>query len=186
MKIRDKAYRYALVAVVVCGGSMLRAEPGPDPDPASRGAQTMAKLSLTEMLTRSGELTGQVKGDLRHVQHLQDQARKQKDIIKLNCVNDKFVEIKAQANVFDTVRGELESLLGGADNSDRQGVFANVVSGAASVHKTRLEADSCIGEPELGKESSNGFDHPAFPVDPTLGNPFGNPVEPPGYASPYN
>ena len=44
----------------------------------------------------------------RYVKHLQEQARKDRDVIKLNCVNDKLVQMKPQMNMNDTARNALE------------------------------------------------------------------------------
>jgi hypothetical protein len=188
MKFRDKA-RNGFLLAALCGGTLLAGPNDPTelpPNPAVTVKATGAnKLSLTEMLTHSGDLDLQVKADLRHVHHLQEVARKQKDVIKLNCVNDKLVELKAQANLFDKFHHELETMLT-VDSPDRLTVYAGTLEGADSVHKARVGADSCAGEPELARESANGFEHPPFADDPTQGNPFQNPVEPPGYASPYN
>src|SRR5262245_17920888 len=187
MKFLDKPRRAGLVVAVLGLGSFLHAQPAPTdelPGQAPKPANQLSKLSLADMLTRGTEYANQVKVDLRHVKHLQYQARRLKDIIKLNCVTDKFVEIKAQANIFDQEHRDLEAMAG-TDAGDRYGVFDLVSTAAANVHKIRQEADGCVGEPEL-QESLNAFEHPPFPDDPTVGNPFGTGVEPPGYASPFN
>ena len=137
------------------------------------------------MLDRVKDLEVQVNDDLRHVKHLQEVARKQKDVIKLTCVNDKLIALKAEANIFDESRHGLQNVA--AEGSERFTVFASVTDGAQNVHKLRGEADACVGEPELAGESSNGVVHPVFPDDPTVGDPFQpGSVEPPGYASPFN
>jgi hypothetical protein len=112
-------------------------------------------------------------------------ARKQKDVIKLNCVNDKYVQMKPQTNIFDTYSSELNGALEG--NSDtRFTMFADVTVAAENVKKLRQEADVCVGEPELSTSEYPpevvGPDGIVSPGD----NPFDNGIEPPGYASPYN
>jgi hypothetical protein len=185
MKFTTKA-RNSLLLAAITAGSYLYAQPADNSDTSTilKGTTT-SKLSLTEMLTHSGELDQRVKGDLRHVKHLQEIARKQKDIIKLNCINDKLIEIKAQANLFDRFHHELDGMLAG-NSSERVTVYAEVVEASENVHKGRAGADACAGEPELAREATNGYEHPPFPDDPTIGNPFSPGVEPPGYASPFN
>src|SRR5690242_18713236 len=57
--------------------------------------------SLTEIQVRAQAIHGAALDDLRHTDHLQTIARKEKDVIKLNCVNDKLVQIKPQINLIE-------------------------------------------------------------------------------------
>lgn len=185
MKSLAKRWSYVLLVAAIGGGTLLAQPAGPSQAPSTPiDIQAGIHLSQAEMLDRATELDRQINDDLRHVRHLQDVARKQKDVIKLTCVNDKFITLKGQANVFDEVRRDLQSL--SPDNNDRFTIYASLTQGAESAHKLRGEADACVGEPELAGESSNVFTHPNFPDDPTQGNPFNPGVEPPGYASPFN
>jgi hypothetical protein len=139
-------------------------------------------LSPAEVQTRVGIFHEQTRSDARHVQHLQQVARKEKDVIKLNCVNDKLVQIKPQMNLVDAGESELE----GSTDATRMGVFDSIAQAAESIRRLREEADQCIGEPVTsGGDSSNSFTGPTAPDDPTRGLP-GNDIEPPAYASPFN
>jgi hypothetical protein len=139
-------------------------------------------LTLPDMQMRVRQLHEQTRIDARHIQHLQQIARKEKDIIKLNCVNDKLVQVKPQMNIADTGEAELE----GAKDTDRLTIFEGISQAAENVRRLREEADQCIGEPiAQGSESSNSFTGPQIPDDPTKGF-GGGPIEPPVYASPFN
>lgn len=139
-------------------------------------------ITLGDLQLRVRQLHDQTRADARHVQHLQLIARKEKDVIKLNCVNDKLVQLKPQMNIADAAEAELDS----AKDSDRIAIFDGISQAADNVHRLREEADQCIGEPVgTGGESSNSFTGPKEQDDPTKG--FGDTtIEPPGYASPYN
>ncbi|MDQ3363877.1 MAG: hypothetical protein M3680_00390 [Myxococcota bacterium] len=136
------------------------------------------------MTTESAELQTQVRTDVRHVLHLQEMARKSKDIIKLSCVNDAYIAMKAEANMFDESRLQLEVTLASA-RDERFTVFTQVSTRANNVRVLREIADRCVGETDLA-ESANDYTSPEFPDDPTKGDAFDPPIEPPGYASPYN
>ncbi|MDQ3339389.1 MAG: hypothetical protein M4D80_29850 [Myxococcota bacterium] len=133
------------------------------------------------------ELEAQVRVDTQHVQHLQAQARVEKDVIKLSCINDKMVKLKAEANLFDKARGELTAVL---ETDNRGSALVLVEDGAGKVHELRLEADRCSGKIDLPMgDTGNSFTPPIIPDDPTTGLPFednGTVLEPPGYASPYS
>jgi hypothetical protein len=175
-----------LATLVVGTGAVLYAAPDGG-DIGGSGSATLAtaadtQLSFSEMLSRSKLLHDGMLSDLRHVVVLQQKARKEKDIIKLNCVNDKLVMIKPEMNIEEQSQLSLE---GSSDGADRPSLFAEVRTSAESVRRLRDEADQCIGEPQISSESSNGYTHPDIPDSP-YGQPFSPELEPPGYASPFN
>ena len=160
--------------------------PAPPAAPVADSPPTI-QLSGAEMSRRTVELEGQVRVDLQHVEYLQATERKKQDVIKLSCVNDKFVKLKAEANLFDIARNELNVSING---DGRFAAFPHVVESADRAHKVRNEADQCAGELELLRETtSNGsYTHPVIPDDPTVSVPFEGItlVEDPGYASPFD
>src|ERR1051325_7813783 len=129
-------------------------------------AGVSAQLSVLDIQNRVHQLHEQTRADARHIQHLQQMARKEKDIIKLDCVNDKLVQVTPQMNIADAAEAELES----SRDTDRMVIFETVSQATENVRRLREEADQCIGEPlQLGSESSNSFTGPQAPDDPTKG-----------------
>ena len=168
--------------------------PSPGGGPAA-GADSSAKpakvvkLSLPEMVAQSETIEGQIKADMRHVLHLQTKARQAKDVIKLSCINDKLVQLKAQVNIFDSAHASLKAgLEAGGSSDDKQTTYGEVTATAAAIKTLRAEADICVGEPELFKqESSSEVRRPEIVDDPGGIDPFTEgPFEPPAYASPFN
>jgi hypothetical protein len=117
---------------------------------------------------------------LRHVLYLREMARKEKDIIKLSCINDKLVMLKAQVNVVERLQ---------TDEMTNPGIASQITQAGVQIHSLRDEADGCAGDQLGGSlESSNSFTGPTPPDNP-FGNPFepvGGVIEPPGYASPFD
>ena len=145
-------------------------------------ANRRAKAVLLWETEAAAEEAEQTRADARHIQHLQQLARKEKDVIKLNCVNDKLVQVKPQMNIADRAESDLET----ASDASRMAVFDQISQAAENVRRLREEADQCIGEPiQTGGDSSNSFTGPNAPDDPTKGF-TGNEIEPPGYASPFD
>lgn len=190
MRSLNKGWLIPVVAVAAgfVGTAILHADPDPnEPATHTTTGSTLGKISPADMSVRIGQLEVQVKDDGRHVLHLQAFARKQKDVIKLNCINDKLIQLKAQQNIFDGVHNELSPLLSsGTDTPNRYSLFGEITLGAENIHKLRQEADACVGEPEILGETANSFVGPTLPDDPTKGDVWGTGVEPPGYASPFN
>lgn len=168
------------ILCLVGGAAALRADTAPPP--------AKPTLSVADMTARSADIKKKIEADYQHVLYTREQAKKQKDVIKLSCVNDKLVQIKAQMNIADETNDQLQAALtSGSD--ERNTLFTTLSTTGNDVHLLREQAAACIGEPELYKqEAGNGFVAPDVPDDPTHtpegndGN-YGN--EPPAYASPY-
>lgn len=148
---------------------------------ATMYADPSTGASYNEAIARVITIHESVQADFHHVLELQVHTRREKDVIKLNCVNDKLVEMKPQMNVVDRLQIELQS---GRDSGDTS-ALASVVQAGDSVHRLREQADQCVGERVLATESSSEFTHPNIPDDPNT-NTWGTSVEPPAYASPFN
>jgi hypothetical protein len=166
----------------VSGAGPASASAAAQPGTTSATGTVTVALPAVEIQARVQVFLEQTRADARHIMHLQQIARKEKDVIKLNCVNDKLVQVKPELNIIDNGVSELES----ATDANRMTVFEGIAAAAENIRHLREEADQCIGEPvQTGGDSSNSFTGPDMPDDPTKG--FSGPeLEPPGYASPYN
>jgi hypothetical protein len=164
------AWKITPLLLLVGGMATLRADtPAP------------AVANQTDYTAQAAQIRQQIQTDARYVLYLQALAHKQKDVIKLNCVNDKLILIKGEQNVADSANDQLQSP--GEDHSEP---FARLQRAGESAHNLRQEAAACVGETELSKQESGGeFSHPEFVDDPTL-IPFAEYVEPPAFASPFN
>ena len=197
MRLLNKSWLMVALAVGLSTGSMTYAQ-APDPTAGSASAEgtaevsvsgtTTVKISAAEMATQLGTLQTQTREDLQHVLHLQALARKDKDVIKLNCINDKLVQMKAQMNIFDNASQSLTGALGSAGD-ERHTLYVEVTLAGENIKRIRAEADVCAGEDLLRQESSSSFSSPDIIDDPTTWDPDWDPstpdVEPPIYASPY-
>jgi hypothetical protein len=168
------------VLCLLAGAAVLRADT--TPAPAAR------PLTVGEMTTQAADIRSKIDTDYQYVLYIKEQAKKQKDVIKLSCVNDKLVQLKAQMNIADERNDQLQAALTrGSD--ERGGLFSQLNESGNAIHLLREAAAACIGEPELYKqEAANNYVRPEIPDDPAQtpeSNPEVGPVEPPGYASPY-
>lgn len=152
------------------------------PSATAEKATPASNLSPEEMRENAQELRAQVRTAIQYMQAQQTKARKQQDIIKLTCVNDKFIKLKAQANLFDQAQRDLLSAF---DTNGRTNAYERVTKTANDIRAISEEAAVCIGEPQLGSESESGYTAPEIIDNPTQGLPFDVEVEPPAFASPY-
>ena len=148
-------------------------------------------LTPSEMKVHADKMKKDIEEDMRHVLHLQALARKEKDVIKLTCINDKLVQIKAQQNLFDTANLQLDTQVTASDESPKT-TYAELEKASADIKKLRGEADGCAGELEMYKQESKAdFTRPDL-EDPTNNDTFNPPelgdkpeVDVPGFATPF-
>lgn len=178
-----KSFKKYAMLTALFSAAVVQAQTAPPPPKTATTAQ---------MQTASEQIKQQIDDDLRHVLHLQALARKGKDVIKLTCINDKLVQIKAQMDLYDNAKLQLDSAISNGDGTAPT-VFEDVTKTGNDVKKLRGEADGCAGELELYKqESATNVERPPDLDDPTQGDPgfgggddSGGGVEPPGYATPF-
>jgi hypothetical protein len=141
-------------------------------------------LSPSEMAARATTIRTQILEDSQKVIALREQARKLKDVIKLDCVNDKQVQIKAEMNLADMANDQLQGALQ-KSTDDRQSAFSQLVGAGDAVRRLREEAAACISDVELFKQEQGGTaESPDIVDDPTQTDPFGGgELEPPMSAS---
>jgi hypothetical protein len=198
-----------LTLVLAIGGGSLFAAPGDGDDGDGKGKAAKAardgdkgdgkdskdkkkkerpvtSLSVEDMQSQLTVAADKIKVDVRHVMHLRELARKQKDVIKLTCVNDKLIQIKAQQNIFGAAQVQLQAALSDGQG-DRFALFTQASEDASAIRKLREEADACLGEGDLSpSETDVDYTSPDIVDDPTkAGDVFQSGVEPPGYASPF-
>jgi len=181
----------ALVVGLLVAGSSLQAQSREDSPSEPTGdvggpSAKDAQLSPDEMESRVRALTAQGENHRARVEQLKAEARKNKDVIKLNCINDKLLQVKQLLNIMDDSASRLSVAISTGEESERIHRFSVVSISAEKVSTLREEAEACIGEEisYLGPTNID-VDEPDVPDDPTVNDPFDDDVvEPPGYASP--
>ena len=155
------------------------------PPTAPAPGSSQSQLTPTEMQAQASDIIGQSNDAYQTVLALRESARRQQDVIKLNCINNKLVQLKAQLNIADNENSDLDAAIAG--NTDaRFTTFANLKDTGAAILKLREDAKACVGQVELLKQESGVLvTHPRFPDQPQPIDPYSGEVEPPAYASPF-
>src|SRR5687768_15084784 len=112
----------------------------------SASAGVNAKLSADEMTRQGDTLLAEIEAAQNHLVGLQKSARDAKDIIKLNRINDKLLQLKQLANIADTGRAHLGAAIASQNEGERYHQFSIVTLSAEKARVLRGEADACIGE----------------------------------------
>ena len=177
--------------LIAATGSLIAAAPGGiDEDagdsvsiPGGKGAQ----LSPAEMTASSDSMMRYLNGSLRHVTQLHEKAQREKDIIRLNCVNDKLVPLKGQVNVAEASRHALDQAIGNGDESGRYATYADLVESYDKGKELRDAADACVGDALTYVGSTDvQVTGPLNPVVPGNEGIFGGGIEPPAYKTPFD
>lgn len=139
-----------------------------------------APSSPDQYPTEATKIKADMLADQQFVLRLKAQAVRDKDVIRINCLNDKLVQINPLMNIVDSLIDRL------SNDSESDAVFKELVDAGGKVREQRELAQQCAESKLLVTESTNAYTAPHGPEDPTQGIPgdYGGYVEPPGYASP--
>lgn len=103
-------------------------------------------LTVDEMISQSRGYQQGMGQILKRIGALQEAARKQKDIIKLNCVADKLVQAKVNISIADQAMTSLQEHVARADEGGRTHEFTRLTIINQKVTVLGAEAENCIGE----------------------------------------
>lgn len=147
-----------------------------------------ANISPNDMVEQASDHVRKMHEVLKRVVQLQDVARRQKDVIKLNCVNDKILQVKQLLNIAEGASTNMQEAMARKDDEGRYHEFGRITIATQQVTVLGTEAETCIGEdlsflgptevtveqPEEAQENPTDTPEPVIPV-----------VDPPPPASPF-
>src|SRR5688572_10106830 len=140
-----------LPALAILGAVTIVSAQGADPAPAPASpppAPMGRKMTVAEMSESIIVSEQQIHADGRQMMHLKEVASRQKDVIKLTCLNDKLIQYKAQVNIWDSGKVTFQSATTKSD-ADRETAYASLMVTANAVRDLRDQSNACVGEPEL-------------------------------------
>lgn len=136
----------ALGFTVVLGASVAWAQEPPRPSDPELSFNKSSQLTTQEQLTQAGNYLTRMQETLNYVTVLSDRARKEKDIIKLNCVNDKLIQIKGTLRLAEQFRDALRMAANSGDENARNHEFSKLTITYQKVVVLQQEAEACAGE----------------------------------------
>ena len=164
------------------GGTVLAQDAGPPPAPSDHEPtnakpdtdltvpmRARANISMAEMTQQVEVYFKKMEEVLRHMVQLQDIARREKDVIKLNCVNDKLLQLKQLRNIADQANLNMQEAITHGDDEARYHEFGRITISAQQAQALTSEAENCIGEDLtfLGPTQVDVVE-PEGPDDPTV------------------
>jgi len=179
--------RIAAVVLALIGATAAFAAVGEATDVGIDFRKTIA-LSPQETQAQARDYYKKMQETQRRVTQLQAKAKKDKDMVKLNCVNDKLTQLKGHMTVTDQSMSSLSIDIAKRDDTSRQHEFTRITILYQKVVTLGTEAEQCIGEDVsyVGKTTVDVEIDPSIPPeDPTQPDlPLPN-VQRPPEASPF-
>jgi hypothetical protein len=130
------------------GGMLAVASPAfaqNSPAAAAAGPQARSVLSDAEKLQRAAESLERMKGVLLSVLSRVEAARNEKDVVKLNCVNEKLTQVKALLKVAEQSDIQLHEALVNKDPA-AESEFGKIGIARTKIDGLKTDAEQCIGQ----------------------------------------
>lgn len=177
---------FAADDVVVPAPTPAATAPAPTPLPVEQ----KLTMSGSEMLRQGQDYRQQIQATVFQIQGQSEQAKRDKDVIRLNCLLDKATQVKVNGNIMDQALQALQEAVSRRDESGQLHEYTRVTIVNQKVQVLRTEADACVGAEsnyvgatkvlvEVPQGISDNPDQPA-PADPPV-----TVVDRPPVASPY-
>ncbi|HJX65252.1 MAG TPA: hypothetical protein VJ860_15025 [Polyangia bacterium] len=143
-------------------------------------------VSGQDMIRQGKEYRTNMDKVLAELQTMGEGARKQKDVIRLNCVMDKLAQVKVSMNIADEAIQKLQEAVTRNDDGSSFHEYTRITIVNQKVQVLQNEGQTCVGA-ELNyigatRVEVDAPDLPAGVTDPSL-DPA--PLERPPVASPY-
>jgi hypothetical protein len=110
---------------------------------AASADEKPAEVPKAEQSTKSLQ---RMRGALRDVLGKLEEARKAKDVIKLNCVNEKLTQIKGLVRISEQADSSLQEALAKEEATTTEHELTKINIASQKVDQLRGEVEQCIGE----------------------------------------
>lgn len=128
------------------------------------------RLSPPQMVNRSDQMLQEMNASLRNALDLISAARREKDIVRLNCLNERVTQMKGVLKVATDAHVALQEQAATGDTESARVSYTKVALGRDRVATLRVQAQNCVGA-----ESYYGGDTEVVTtINPNLagGDPF--------------
>jgi hypothetical protein len=105
-----------------------------------------ANISASEMIDTGKGYIDDLQAALSRIVQLQEVAKKAGDVIKLNCVNDKLLQIKELLNIAEGALTNITEAIARNDEDERYHQFSRLTIAHQKGEQVKQEGENCIGE----------------------------------------
>jgi hypothetical protein len=198
-RIRDAAAVMLAAALMLPLGAHGQAPDAPPAPPTTPGItpapgvqlklETGEQLSDPEKIEHARRHLDSMRNALSEVLKKLDEARASKDVIKLNCVNEKITQVKGLLKISENSNIALEEAVARKESETAEHEYQKIAIARQKIDQLRSESEECVGEIVIGLEEEGTIVEVEEPsditsVDPTVSLPPAPVVSRPAAASP--
>jgi hypothetical protein len=154
-RLSNVAWLFLLVAPVALaqtggGASASAAVAGGTADvgagqPGAGLPQQKLSLSGSQMLAQGQEYRKDIEGTRLEIKQRTQQAKDDKDVIRLNCLLDKLMKVDANAQTMDQTLLTLQEMITKRDENGQLHAYTRITIINELVKVLKTEADACVG-----------------------------------------
>jgi hypothetical protein len=120
---------------------------GQAPEPATLFAEEKAsEVPNAEKLARSNRAVTRMRGVLKEALGKLEESRRTRDVLKLNCVNEKLTQIKGLLRISEQADVSLQEAVATGENGTAEHEYTKVTIARQKVDQLRTEVEECIGQ----------------------------------------
>ena len=143
--------RQVILFAVLLGGLALAQAGTEDKGTAAPAANPQSaiensNLSDPEKIKRSADAVTKMRSALKDVLGKLEEARNSKDVVKLNCVNEKLTQIKGLLRISEQSDIGLQEAAAKRESATAEHEYTKVSIAVVKVNQLRAEAEECIGQ----------------------------------------
>lgn len=187
MRVSTKKWLWLAVAVALVGGSFAVAQESTDDEEdttedASTGVRRRSDLTPEEQLAEAERIQHSAEGLSQRVMGMLDEARREGDIVRVTCLDDKLTQINAHVRTMGDRVESLQEATTTADPDRRNHEFTVITVLGQNFTQLERDANECIGQSlfETGTTrvvteidpSTPDEDPSAVPVIPVYTTPY--------------
>jgi hypothetical protein len=119
------------------------------PPPTSSGGlkiEAAEQVPDKKKLSDATQVLARLQGILKDVLKSLEEARSEKDVLKLNCVNEKLTQIKGLLRVAEQSDIALQEAVAKGDEESAQHEYAKLTIARQRAEQLRADAEQCIGQ----------------------------------------
>ncbi len=144
----------AVVGVTLVAGSIAVAQTPPPPAPQATPAPRFGlprsaeeqNLSGPERVARSASHLERMRAVLKTVLKYLEEAREKRDVIKLNCVNEKLTAVKGLLKMSEQADIAMQEAIARRDEETGRDEYDKVSIARGKVDQLLSESEACVGE----------------------------------------
>ncbi len=176
-------YRLGLFsAALLAGVAVAQTAPRTAPPAALPSLEKASDVPDAQKVKRADEATARMRQIYRDVLAQLSDARKSKDVVKLNCLNEKVTQIKGLLRISEQASTALLEAVDKKESAAAEHEYTKVMIARQKCEQLRAEAEECIGQLAFRTDENLQVEveEPEnLPTDPTKPQP-----QPDGFVDP--